>query len=629
MGVYISNDSSKPNCNVLPDCIYSLCYVNLALNAQKFWRKGKFQSKIFEYFVTLYKKNLFTNEELQIGSCKILPSNYCTPFERNYCTIYFNFFSIDELKEFLEKNEIIVILKLGFGINHFEVLFEETINYLIKPVTSVKNELFLSNKDSDFEVSFIINIEWLATIPKKIIKNNSENLKELEKDIPISSNLKIENKIFNINMIDNSNISLIYEKTICNDPIISKNIVCSQPKSEALSRHAIYKSTNIKSNFFAPNIQSLNNIGSWAVQIKNIILTENGFTFLQDNFPKYSESKGYKVIIQHCIKNEDCKTITQTRKHWSIMNFLKKYDNFSIDSKIPRKPYYIAKANIYSRVPKTIADKIDKKYFHISFSIPNLQIPYESKIDKGNAIFYGVLYPSEISLTKESLVKLYSESYKKECLGYVLISFSDIEKKPYNSINLHHKVDLIVETKNNSEKKQCKAVYLEGMSIIYLYIYWHIQFRTKNERKTPESILKDFYSKISSSKTTERGVNVTGMNKCISALMHSNTELAHNLLSYTSCIPEDLTLFNNVYELRYYLLFPHLEIFENFCNDIFLNDNSRVFNEYEFACRCNELGIKECISTTWREMMKSSFSDISLKAYRSCLQLYKVENIFL
>ncbi|CUV07834.1 unnamed protein product [Cryptosporidium hominis] len=628
MDIYISNDNSELNCNVLPDCTYSLCYVNLALNSQKFGRKGKFKSKSFEFFVTLYKKNLLTNEELQIGSCRILPSNYCTPFERNYCTVYFNFFSIDELKEFLEKNEIIVILKLGFGINHFEVLFDETINYFIKPVTSIKNELFLSNKNNDFEVTFIVNVEWFATIPK-IIKNNIENPEKLDKDIPISSSLKIENKILNINIIDNPNISLIYEKTICNDPIISKKIVCSQPITKALSKHTIYKSTNIKNNFFAPSIHSLNNIGNWTVKIKNIILTENGFTFLHDKFPKYKQSKSYKVIVQYCIKNEDGKTITQTRKHWSIMSFLKNCNNFSIDNRIPRKPYYIAKANIYSRIPENITDKIEEKYFHISFSIPNSQILYESKIDKGNAIFYGILHPNEISLTKESLVKLYSEFHKKKCLGYALISFSDIKEKPHDSINLHYKIDRIIEIKNDSNKKQCKAGYLEGMSIIYLYIYWHIQFRAKNERKTPESILVEFYSKISSSKTIEGGVNVTGMNKCVSALIHSNTELTHSLMSYTSCIPENLTWFNNVYELRYYLLFPHLETFENSCNDIFSNNNSIVFNEYEFAYKCNELGIRECISITWIEMMKSSFANISLKAYRSCLQLYKVENIFL
>ncbi|KAH8583575.1 uncharacterized protein ELE39_000343 [Cryptosporidium sp. chipmunk genotype I] len=630
MGVYISDDNSRSNYNILPDCKFSLCYINLVLSSQKFIkRKEEFETKGFEYFISLNKKNLLSEEEAQIGSYQILPLNYCTPFERNYCTIYFNFFSINELTEFLEKNEIIAILKLSFGVNDFEVLFNEAINCFIKPITSIENELFLSNKNNDFELGFIINVEWYARIPKKMIKNFGKNVEEPEKNISISSSSQIPNKVPSITIGNNPNVYLIYEKTICNDPIISQNIMGLKSKWDMLSKKSIQKPPNIKSDFFTSKIQSLNKIGSWTVRIKDVILTEKGFIHLCDMFPKYRQSKSFRIFIQYCIKNKDGKPVTEIRKHWSIMSFFKQNSNYFMDNRIPSNPYYIAKANICSRIPETITDHIDKKFFYINFLSPTLQIFDEAMINKGNVIFHGVLYPSEISLTETSVVKLYSKLNKEECLGYALVSFSDIKEKLPTCLNSHFKSDRIVELKNNySKKKQSIANYLEGMSIIYLYIYWHIQVRAKNENKTPESVLAELYSKISNSKTIKGGTNITGMNKCVDALMHSNTELAQSLKDYTACVPDDLILFNNVHELKYYLQFPHLEVFKNSFNDIFSNDNLEVLNESEFIYRCNELGIRECTSITWREMMRS-FANISLKTCKSCLQVYRAENIFL
>lgn len=628
MGIYISDDEFRSNHDTLPNCKFSFCYVILALSSQKFIKKYKFEYKDLLFFINLTKKNLLTGEEVQIRNIPISPLNYCTPFEKNYCTIHFNFSSLDKLTKFLEKNKIIATLKLSFGINHFEILYDEVINCFIKPVTSIEKKLILSNKNNDFKVNFLINVEWRAIVPKKI-ENIVENLEKIEKDDLISSNIfQIQNK--NVNIINEKpNIYLLYEDTIYNDPIISEKNMYWQPKWEMSSKQVINNPSNIKRNSYKTNNLSLNKIGGWIIHIKNVLLSEKGFIFFHDMFPIYRQSKSFKIIIQHCIKNEDGKIITHIRRHWSIMNFFFKQKSDYIKYRIPKKPFYIAKTSIYSRIPEIFIDKIEKKFFYVNFSIP-IHKSEKTKTDQGNVIFYGVLNPDEISLTEISVVKLYSELNKKECLGYILVSFSDIREKPLNNTGFHNKDYEISKIKNcYSKRKQNIVNYLEGLSVIYLYIYWHIKARSRNENKTPESILVEFYSRISNSKTIKGGINVIGINRCIEALISSDYEIAQNLKIYTSCIPEDLILFNNINELRHYLMFPHLEIFENSYIDIFSNDNLKVLENSEFIHKCNELGIRECISTTWREMISSSFTNISMKTCKLCLQLYKIENMFL
>ncbi|OII73712.1 uncharacterized protein cubi_03510 [Cryptosporidium ubiquitum] len=630
MGIYISDDELESNYNVLPNCKFSLCYLSLALSSHKFIeRGGEFESKSFEFFINLSKKNLLTNKEVQIGNISILPLNYCSPFERNYCTIYFNFFSIDELTKFLEKNKIIATLNFSFGVDSFEVIYNEVINYFIKPVTSIEKRLILSNKNNDFKVNFKINVEWYAIIPKKTTKNIIKNFEKIEKDTSITSSCShIQNKTFNISISKHINIYLKYEQTICNDPIITQKIIDLHPKLENLSNQVIYKPSDIKSDFYATNIRPLNKMGNWIIHIKDVLLSEKGFIFLHDMFPIYRQSKSFKIVIQHCIKNEDGKVLTQIRRHWTIMNFFKRKSNYTMNYRIPNKTYYIAKASVYSRIPETITDTIQEKFFYISCSIPTFDKTNEARVDQGDTIFCGILNPNEISLTETSVVKLYSELNKKDCLGYALVSFSDIKEKPH--IKFHDKDNTILETNNSlSKKKQSVTNYLEGISIVYLYIYWHIQARSKNENKTPESILIEFYSRISDSKTIQGGINIIGINKCIDAFIPSNSEISQNLKIYTSSIPEDLILFNNIQELKYYLQFPHLEIFENSYSDIFSNKNLKVLEDSEFIYKCNELGIRECISITWREMMNSLFANISMETYELCLKLYKTANIFL
>lgn len=629
MKVYITDDDHRCDYSTLPDCKYSLCYINLALISHKFIKKHcEFESKGYEFFVNLTKKNLSTGEESQIGSFPISPLNYCTPFEKNNCTLYLNFFSLNELVKYLEGNEIIASLKFRYDIERFEVLYYGVVNYFVKPVTSIQNKLILSNNSGDFKVNLNINVEWYAIIPNNRPGNVLKNLEENERKAPISFNFRnTQKRMFRDISITGlpDNIYPVYEKAICNDPIASRNVANLQPKL-VVSSNQVDSSKYLCNNTGIPptSVGFLNKLGGWTVNVKDLILSEKGFIHLYDMFPKYRQAKSFKVVVQHCIKNRDGNILTHIRRHLSVMSFLKG-DFYPISYKIPYKHYYTAKANVYSRIPEIITNEIEEVLFYIIFSIPNSTKLIEAGFDE-NPIFYGELSPSEISVNDISIVKLYSE-LNDECLGYALVLFSNIKENPIIDINCCNIINKSPEIKDQSKIKHNVMNHLEEISIVYLYMYWHIQARSINDKKTPESILLELYSRISNSRNIEGKVNIIGINKCIDALIPSSNKAFQSLKDYTCCIPENVVLFNNVKELKHYLQFPHLEIFENSYIDIFPSDNLKVLEESEFINKCNELGIRASISNTWREMIKFSFTNISMKTYKMCLQLYKVENI--
>lgn len=632
MKVYITGDDYRCNYSILPECKYSLCYINLSLSSQKFIKKRyEFESKGFEFLVNLTKRNLLTGEELQIGSFPIFPLNYCTPFEINHCTLYLNFFSLDELVKYLEINEIIASLKFCYDIERHEVVYDGVINHFIKPVTSVENKLILSNINGDFKVNLSINVEWYAIIPNRCAGNIFKKIEENELKAPISFNFgSIQNRTFRGTSITgfHNNIYFMYEKTICDDPIASRNVVNLQPKLEVLTNKAVSKHLGSNTGISSANSNCLNKLGSWMVKIKYVILSEKGFIHLYDMLPKYRPTKSFKMAVQHCIKNRDGKILTNIRRHLSIMNFLKG-NSYPFNYKIPYKHYYTAYANINSRIPEIITDKIEEHFFYILFSIPSSTQLIETKFEE-NHVFYGELNPTEISVTDVSVVKLYSEFNKEECIGYAFVSFSNIKETPRIDVNYYKTINKLPEIKEDHLKKKHNITnHLEEISIIYLFIYWHIQARSINEKRTPESILLELYSRVSNSRNLEGEINIFGINKCIDALIPSSNKTFHSLKGYTNCIPENIVLFNNVNELKYYLLFPHLEILENSYTDIFSNDSLKVLEESEFIQKCNELGIRESFSNTWIEMINFSFTNISMKTNKMCLKLYKIENILL
>ncbi|KAJ1614908.1 hypothetical protein OIY81_115 [Cryptosporidium canis] len=622
MKAYISEDEFGLYDNSLPSCRYSPCYISLVLGSLTlFGKKHEFESNSVEFILSLTKKCILTGEELQIGNISLLPFNYCTPFEKNHCSLYLHFISLSKLKCYLENNEL--SLKLNYGTDKLEIIYEEVLNYIIKPVTSVKNKLVLSNNNKEFSVSFTICVEWSAIVPMNLVGDN------FSKDVHTAQNYLSHRKYKNQILYDTSitgfpSIFKVYEKTICEDPIVTRKVVSLESKFEELNDPAAHDDLHSKIDFQQKNSNLMNKLGGWIVNIKDVILLEKGFIHLYDMFPKYSPTKYYKTLVHHCIKDRDGHVFTHVRKHWSIMNFLRG-SNSHLDGITQNKHYYTAKANIYSRIPEIITDKIDEKLFFINFLIPSSN--QSNGAFQSNSIFFGELKPSEISVTNISTVKLYSEINKEVCLGYVIISISDIKEKP-KMANCNNICTRFPTIQNDHLKiRQNTANYLEEISIVYLFLYWHIQTRSINEKRPPESILLDLYSRISNSRSLEGEINVAGINKCINALISSRTEAYSSLKSYICCIPESLALFNSVSELKYYLKFPHLEIFENSYTDIFSNA-SVVLDDTEFLSKCNELGIRESISTTWKEMLKKSYTEISFKTYKMCVQQYKIENIF-
>ncbi|KAF7458431.1 hypothetical protein HWI79_1130 [Cryptosporidium felis] len=620
MGFDIYDEYSESGVMCPLNTTNNLCCLSVKLEHRR-GNKRNIDLKNLEFTLILTRKNVRTGDEALIGKDSLFPLYFCTPFDKNYCNIYFNFTSICKMEKYLEQNELVIRLQTINEDDGNRVLFNEVINNLVNtPYLPYLRHITLIN-----EIRVEFKVEWKTIIRKREFEYSNKchfrGTKKGEFNYFKSVDFFLRNECHDFSRdCKPLDVNILYENVIFNDPFISEKKFDAELAAEDVQ---------INKRIFTRNsrIQIRHLMGGWRVKIERLFLSVNGFLKLRNSFPKYHQSNYYKICIRHYFR--DCKNIVTTeREHFSILNFYRSANEACLKKYvIPDECIYVSNIEVYSRIPEILTANKTNTYYYLCFC-PVLNIG-SNEIGDPNIWFYGVLPLGSISVNDFSVLKLYSLDNKSICMGYITVLFSEIiDSIPiYFNQNIQNFASPNLD--NSILSKRTRTIdYLEEMSILYIYIYWHIYFRSENESKPPNIILFDLYSRIAiPTLDGNKKLRIKEIALFIEAFVPPDKRsLLFNTCSI--CLPDNSILFSSIDELKHVLLFPHLKVLNEIYELIFADD-SRLISISDFIDKCVQLGIKKCISVTWCEMITSTFVNITKDTCRRCIECYCFENIFL
>ncbi|KAH8740702.1 hypothetical protein FG386_002664 [Cryptosporidium ryanae] len=624
----INNSKPKNGIQIKDDRLYeggSLENFNISTLSYLFLSMGSLKTKeyfninneykSFEIFVNVKQKGLDTGIVKDIGKVHIYPTNYCTPFENSEAYIYFNFHSVDNMIDYLKKNELTFDLNFYQDGTNVNLLSNEKINDFVKPISDVEKKYNISNFEGGFKTCLTMKLEWCIVHSNKYKREISEVRNDNFKSFVISNKIKYKSALRLPNKL-----YLIYEDTLFSDPLNSFGDEFQKTKSNICTLKDLSNQHKLRRNTLTKDYAKF---GGWKIRLTNISLKEEGFIHIYDKFTKYHGFKSFKVFLQYCIKDKDGGNLTPYRSSCSILT-LRRIRNSMNAGDISFSELYFSNLNIYSRIPEIFHENISEKYFFIKCTISNTQNNgTKNDINNDDVLFVGTLNLCEF-IEKKVIVNLYKNLLSTILIGYINIELSDIDNKIYIPKNSLYCVPVIHKSDGSEQRINVDHV-LDELSLLFLYIYLHVEMRSKIEDKIPKDILEELYIKITKLSKC-KCLNVHGISICVKAFIPSDHYFFGYINEFVERINSD-TLMIDINEFLNRLLFPHLILLKKIYKYIFSEND--YLGRNQFMQKCSSLGVRESFAVTWFEMMKrNSDESISVQSYIYCVRNYKVRNIF-
>ncbi|KAH7649890.1 hypothetical protein FG379_001734 [Cryptosporidium bovis] len=610
----------------------TLLYLFLSLGALKTegCRRLPNEYKAFEIFVIVKKRDLVTGIIKDIGKEPIYPVNYCTPFESSKIYIYFNFNSVDNIVDYLEKNELTFDLCFSRDNLNINLLSNERINDIISPMNDIEKNYNISNSENGFKTCLILKLEWCIARSNKIqdfgLGLNHLHRTKIEMSGVCNYNLKGSANSVKMNYKTAlwlpEKLYFIYEDMIFYDPI---NSLAYESQTTKRSNVPMNGGSSLQRELREETLsRNHEKFGGWKIKLTSISLKEEGFIHIYDRFPKHYGQKSFKVFLQHCIKNKDGENLTPYRGSWSILT-LRRTRNSINTGDFSYSKLYSSNLNIYSRITEVFFEDISDKYFFVKCTVSStLSDGTENSVGDLDVLFVGRLNLSGL-INKKVIVKLYKNLSSRISIGYINLELNDIGHKTYipktddlSSTSPIHNLCVFKKRINVNN-------ILDELSLLFFYIYLHVEMRSKVEDKNPKDILEELYFRVTKS-LKHSYLNMANISKFIEAFIPPD----HYFLGCLTELVEktnDEAIMIETNEILNQLLFPHLVLLKKIYKHIFTG--STHLERTQFTRICNSLGVRESFAVAWFEMMRrNSDKGVSIESYIYCIDHYRVRNIF-